>query len=316
MVTLLKILLLVTVAYEAGGKDNNVDLFKPPRPLLKKQSARTKSKSGLPSSNKLNIKLFPIIYRPEVKQWVRFFSQNPSSYMRVWLKRAYRYFPLMEDILQAKGLPKELVAMTLIESNLSGKAVSSAQAVGYWQFIKPTGLQFGLQINGWIDERRDFQKSTEAASRYLYFLYKEFSDWLLSMSAYNMGEVRLRALIKKHRTNNFWILYKKADFPKETALYIPKILAAARIVKNPGAYGLNEFSVLSPHQYDVFFTPGGIDLQKMSSETKIPLSTLKMLNPGLKSYTIPKSIAFHPIRVPKGSGLLISKWLDKHKKVY
>ena len=147
----------------------------------------------------------------------------------------------MEEIFKSRGLPKDLVSMSLVESSLSPKAVSSAQAVGYWQFIKPTGLEFGLRINHWIDERRDFQKSTQAAAKYLYKLYGEFEDWLLSMSAYNMGEARLRRLIKKYQTKNFWILYKKSDFPKETALYVPKILAAAHIVKNPELYGLNDF---------------------------------------------------------------------------
>ena len=234
--------------------------------------------------------------------------------MRLWLKRSYRYFPVMEEILQSRGLPKELAAMTLVESNLSSKAVSSAQAVGYWQFIKPTALRFGLQINSWIDERQDFQKSTQAAAKYLYWLYEEFGDWLLSMSAYNMGEDRLRKLIKKYQTKNFWILYKKTDFPKETALYVPKILAAALIVKNPELYGLNEFQILMPYRYDVFFTPGGTNLQQMSLDTRISLKELKILNPDLKGHIIPKFISLHPMRVPKGSGLLVSKWLDKRKK--
>lgn len=261
----------------------------------------------------LYLKPFPIIYKPEVKRWIHFFSQD-SFYLKLWLKRSYRYFPLMEGIFQSYGLPKELVSMSLVESSLSSQAVSSAQAVGYWQFIKPTGLEFGLRINYWIDERRDFQKSTKAAARYLYRLYEEFGDWLLSMSAYNMGETRLRALITKHQTNNFWILYKKSDFPRETALYIPKVLATAHIIRRPSLYGLTDFSVLPPYKYDIFFTPGGTNLKRMSLATKISLKEIRNLNPDLKSNIIPKTIAFHQVRVPKGSGLLISRWLDKQKK--
>ena len=265
-------------------------------------------------SRGLHLKPFPIIYNPEIKRWILFFSQANSPYIKVWLKRSYRYFPLMQNILLSRGLPKELAAMTLIESNLSPKAVSSSQAVGYWQFIKPTGLEFGLKINTWIDERQDFQKSTLAATKYLYKLYEEFEDWLLAMSAYNMGEARLRKLIKKHETKNFWLLYKKPDFPRETALYVPKILAVSHIIKNPARYGWSEFQILTPHRYDVFFTPGGTNLKKMSSDTQISLAQLKTLNPDLKSHTIPKFIPHHQIRVPKGSGLQISKWLDKQKK--
>ncbi len=276
------------------------------------QSKNTDLKSS--PSRGLYIKPFPVIHRPEVKRWLHAFSQSYPSYMKLWIKRSYRYFPLMEKILQSKGLPKELAAMTLIESSLSSKAVSSAQAVGYWQFIKPTGIRFGLRINDWIDERMDFQKSTQAASRYLYQLYEEFGDWLLVMSAYNMGEGRLKKLIQKYQTKNFWILYKKSDFPKETALYVPKILAAVYIVKNPELYNLSEFSILTPYKYEIFFTPGGTNLQEMSSKANISLNQLKTLNPDLKSHIIPKSIVLHPMRIPQGTGLLISKWLDKNKK--
>ena len=263
---------------------------------------------------KLAIKPFPKIYNPEVKRWISLFSQNHSSYLKLWLKRSYRYFPLMKQIFSSYDLPKELVSMSLVESSLSAQAVSSAQAVGYWQFIKSTGLEFGLKINHWIDERQDFEKSTQAAASYLYQLYLEFEDWLLAMSAYNMGENRLRKLSQKYQTKNFWKLYKKPDFPRETALYIPKILAVNHILKNPSAYGLSEFVILSPYRYDIFFIPGGSSLKKLSFETKIPLTELKKLNPSLKKHKIPTYIASHPIRIPKGKGKLFSNWLDKQNK--
>lgn len=280
----------------------------PPLKLKEKNPNKNQLRKG-----GLYLKPFPVVYKPEVQRWIRFFSHDPY-YLKLWLKRSYRYFPLMEEIFKSRGLPKELVSMSLVESSLSPRAVSSAQAVGYWQFIRPTALAFGLRINHWIDERRDFQKSTVAAARYLYRLYEEFEDWLLSMSAYNMGEARLRKLIRKYQTKNFWLLYRKPDFPRETALYVPKILAAAHIVRQPELYGLQDFPVLTPYRYDVFFTPGGTDLRKMSAGANIPLKEIKTLNPDLKSYIIPQNIPFHQVRVPKGSGLLVSRWLDKQKK--
>ena len=262
-------------------------------------------------TEKKPIKPFPKIYNSEVNRWVLFFSQKQSPYMRLWLKRSYRYFPLMESILKSKNLPKELVYMTLIESSLSSKAVSSAQAVGYWQIIKPTALRFGLRVNSWIDERQDFQKSTQAASQYLDLLYNEFEDWLLAMAAYNMGESRLRGLIEKYQTKRFWRLYKKPDFPRETALYVPKVLAAAHIIKNPENYGLDEFQILTPYSYDIFYTPGGINLKQMFLGAQLSLNDLKALNPDLKTDSLPPFISSHSIRIPQGSGLLISNWLDK-----
>lgn len=255
---------------------------------------------------------FPVIYNQEVERWIQHFSR--SSYFKLWLKRSYRYFPIMEEILRLEGLPTELTYMTLVESSLSPRAKSPARAVGYWQFIPITGRRFGLRINHWIDERQDFRKSTFAAGKYLRFLYNKFNDWLLAMSAYNMGEVRLEKIIKKHKTKNFWFLAKRPDFPKETALYVPKILAAGQIIKRPELYGLSEFQILLPYSYDIFFTPGGIDLERMFLETKIPLRELQKLNPDLKSHKIPKSISLHQLRIPKGSGLKISKWLDRQGK--
>jgi len=260
------------------------------------------------------VKPFPIIVNDSVYRWIYIFTQNKEShYIKTWLKRSYRYFPVMKHILKENQIPEELVYMTLIESSLSSKAVSSAQAVGYWQFIKPTALTFGLRINSWLDERKDFEKSTKAASRYLLKLYQEFDDWLLTMAAYNMGETRLLKLIKKYDTQNFWALRRKPDFPKETSLYVPKILAAHLIMKNPGHYGFHQFSVLPPYRYDVFYAQGGLDLKKFCREIKVPCAELKKLNPELTKAKIPKTIYHHQIRVPKGMGFKISKWLEKQK---
>jgi len=259
------------------------------------------------------VKPFPKIHNPEVKRWIEFFSENPDSYLKLWLKKSYRYFPMMQKILSSQGLPKELAAMSAVESSFSSHAVSHAHAVGYWQFIRSTGLDFGLRINHWIDERRDFEKSTRAAGLYLSKLYKEFDDWLLAMSAYNMGEKRLRFLIKQYDSQNFWTLYKKPNFPRETALYIPKILASSHLLKYPSNYGLTEFVILTPYEYDTFYSPGGLNLKELAENTGLSLKKLKQLNPDLKTGEIPKSIASHPIRIPKGKGLLVSHFLDKRK---
>ena len=256
----------------------------------------------------VQMKRFPFIYNREVKRWVQFFSKS-EHFMSLWLSRSYRYFPLMKKILKNQGLPEELAYMTLIESSLSSSAVSSAQAVGYWQFIKPTALRFHLVVNDWLDERQDFEKSTRAASKYLMNLYLEFKSWPLSLAAYNMGEGRLRRLIQKHKTGNFWILARKSDFPKETAQYIPKILAAGHIMKSPESYGFTQFSILQPHEYDLFYIPGGTDMKNLADKVNTSFKELKTLNPGLKTHHIPKTISNHKIRIPKGTAPLLSAWL-------
>ena len=252
----------------------------------------------------------PLVYNGEVHRWVYVFTQPQSSYMKTWLARSYRYLPNMKRALRAKGLPENLAYMTLVESSLSSHAVSSAKAVGYWQFIKPTALRFGLQVNDWIDERRDFQKSTRAAGEYLYELYQQFRDWPLTLAAYNMGEHRLSRLMKKHRLDNFWALARKPDFPRETAYYVPKVLAVIRIMKSPARYGFHQFKILLPYEYDVFYVPGGTRLRELAKQASIPYKKLSFLNPELKTDHIPPYVQNHRLRVPKGSGGLISAWLQ------
>ena len=138
-----------------------------------------------------------------MEQWIRVFQSSYSDRFRSWLERSYRYVPMMKKIFLSQGLPADLVYMAMIESGFLPYAVSSAQAVGYWQFIQPTALRFGLRKNHWLDERRDFEKSTYAASQYLLFLYKQFDNWYLAAAAYNMGEQKLSRLIQKHKTKNF-----------------------------------------------------------------------------------------------------------------
>ena len=256
-------------------------------------------------------KQLPLIYNREVKKWINTFTHSQPSYVKTWLARSYRYLPEMKFTLKEKGLPEELAYITLIESSLSSQATSRAQAVGYWQFIQGTARRYGLRMNSWLDERRDFKKSTLAASSYLKELYLLFDDWLLTLAAYNMGENRLQRLIKKHQTKDFWKLSKKHDFPKETAQYVPKILAVISIMKSPSRYGFNRFAVLSPYRYDIFYAPGGTDFNRFLKDKKLSHKQFKALNPGLKKLSLPHFVDNHPIRLPKGKGALLSLWLSE-----
>ena len=255
-------------------------------------------------------KRFPFIYNREVQMWIQVFSSD-KGIMSLWPARSARYFPLMQRILKSRGLPPELACVTLVESGLSASAVSPAHAVGYWQFIEPTARRFQLTVNDWLDERRDFEKSARAAARYLEVLDMEFDDWPLSLAAYNMGEARLRRLIQKYKTRDFWRLSRKRDFPRETAQYVPKVFAASHISKSPENWGLTQFSVLKPYQYDLFYAPGGTDLKTLAKQTGSALAELKALNPELKTGRIPKNIPNHRVRLPKGTAPLFSAYLEK-----
>ena len=257
-----------------------------------------------------------MIYNQEVQRWIVFFTKKPTPHLNTWLTRSYRYLPYMKKVLRSKNLPVELAYMTLIESNLHPHAVSKAKAVGYWQFIPSTARRFHLKITPWLDERKNFQKSTEAASRYLETLYLEFQSWTLALAAYNMGEKRLRSLIKKYESKDFWLLSKKIDFPKESSQYVPKVLAAIHIMKSPARYGFNQFQILLPYKYDIFYIPGGTHLKNLSKHTSISIHKLSQLNPELNKASIPFNIQNYPLRIPKGTGALISLWLKKKKSFF
>ncbi len=253
----------------------------------------------------------PVTYNKKVQYWIKQF-QGPRKYgFRIWLNRSYRYLPQMRAILKQRGLPQDLAYISIIESGLNSKAVSHANAVGYWQFISSTGERFGLKKDWWIDERHDFFKSTDAASRYLSTLYKIFDSWYLTAAAYNMGENRLQRLIKKYKTKNFWVLSKKRGFPKETREYIPKLLATIMIAKAPKLYGFKNLKPKRPYKYEYFFAPGGTDLNLLSRFMGFSKKYFKRLNPALKYNLVPQKISGYWIRIPKGHAPNASRFIRR-----
>lgn len=251
----------------------------------------------------------PITYNVRVKQWITYFQGSGRKWYRDRLERSHRYLPSMKKVLKDRGLPQDLAFISMIESGFSPHAVSTAQAVGYWQFINSTAERYGLKISWWLDERRDFQKSTTAAARYLGDLYKMFGSWYLTAAAYNMGEGRLKRLIAKHKTNNYWVLSKKPDFPKETRDYIPKMLAAMLIGKVPDLYGFTNVTPAEPYRYEYFYVPGGTDLINMASHLGVQPSMLQKLNPELTKGFVPSTIRNHRIRIPSGYTIAVSNYI-------
>lgn len=268
------------------------------------------SYASVPSSKNQHSLRFdiPITYNAKVSQWVKYFQTRGKKWFQVWLDRSQQYIPHIHRLLDQQGLPRDLSYLAMIESGYSSQAVSTASAVGYWQFILPTAKQYGLQHSWWIDERRDIIKSTWAASRYLSDLKKQFGSWYLAASAYNMGETRLKKLISKYNTKDFWILSQKPDFPKETRDYIPKLIAATMIAKAPKLYGFREPSG-KVQEYNYFYVPGGTDLFRLAEHLKIDRKTMTKLNPELIHGVIPKEVTSHRIRIPQGSAKQVALYL-------
>lgn len=239
-----------------------------------------------------------------VTKWINYFQGRGRKFMETYLRRSARYLPMMKNVLRENGLPEELVYIALIESGFSPIAHSHANAVGYWQFIRSTGRRFGLAVNPLIDERRDPVLSTRAAAEYFKALYSLFGSWHLAMSAYNVGENRVKRAVTKHQTRDLWVLIKKRRaLPPETKNYVPKFIAATLIAQDPKAYGFTDIDYEDPLSYDTVELKEPISLVKLSANLNVDIDEMKLLNPKFRSDYVPITHGTETtVRIPVGRG--------------
>ncbi len=179
----------------------------------------------------------PVVVNPKVEFWINYFTGKGRKYFEKYLARGRYFIPAISKILKANNMPQDLVYLAMMESGFNNIAKSHAKAVGPWQFIKPTGVRYGMVVDYWLDERRDTKRSTMAAIAYLRELQQEFGSWELAFAGYNAGENKVRRAIMKYRVNDFWELSKYKFFRPETRDYVPKIFAAAILTKNAEMFG-------------------------------------------------------------------------------
>ncbi len=242
----------------------------------------------------------PIVINEKVEYFVRYFQTNLRNNFANWLARSEKYIPFMRELLRENGLPEDLVYLAMIESGFNPYAYSRSKAMGPWQFIYPTGKKYGLKVNWWVDERRDPEKSTIAAARYLKDLYDMFECWYLAAAGYNAGENKIANGMKRYRTEDFWELTKYRYLKQETKHYVPQMIAAALIAKEPEKYGFIGIEYQEPLRYDKVKVPPGIDLRIIAKACEIPLDALKELNPELRRWCTPPDVAEYEIKIPFG----------------
>ncbi len=257
----------------------------------------------------------PVTYNRRVAYWLQFFQTRGHVWFREWLEKATKYMPFIQKELRQAGLPGDLAFMVMIESGFDAYARSHAEAVGPWQFIKPTGQRYGLTVNWWIDERRDFKKSTQAAIRYLRDLYSEFGSWYLVAASFNMGENGLRRQMQKNGSRDFWQLSQLGALPQETVDYVPKIIAAMLIAKAPSLYGFRELARMEALEYDLAVLTGGTDLNRLADHLGVTRKSLKDLNAELILGYIPMQVEKHYVRVPRGSQQMIMSFVQGNRSV-
>lgn len=256
----------------------------------------------------------PVTYNSSVSRWIKYYQTSGQSMFKRWLERSYKYFPMIKRELERNKLPKDLAYMVMIESGFAPHATSHADAVGPWQFIESTANRYGLRTLWWLDERRDFKKSTLAAIRYMNDLYTEFESWYLVAASYNMGENGLRRIIQKHKTKDYWKLIELKALPAETAEYVPKLLSAMLVAKAPSLYGFRSLRTLEPVEYQVINAPGGTRLDDLADYLGVTHQSLREINTELKLGFVPKEAPVHPIHVPHGALRLAKQFIAQFTK--
>jgi hypothetical protein len=197
---------------------------------------------------KLEMPDLPVRWDPRVVRYLEFFKNDPRGHaiLAKWIQRSGRYQDSIRKILKRKGIPEDLIWLSMLESSFDPNARSRAGAVGLWQFTPETGKLYGLEKSRKRDPRRSVVAATEAAADFLSDLYGRFGSWDLAMAAYNMGYGGTLSAVRKYNTNDFWMLSKlEGAVPWETTLYVPKILAVAIASKNLAIFGF-ENVVLEP----------------------------------------------------------------------
>jgi len=306
-------------ADELGSSDPYGDL---PQPL---HSSRPRvSASGLPLGEdgspperlvtpepwvaRLSLPNIPVQLEQRTLEYVKFYrdSERGRALAESWARKAGRYVPAIQAELARAGLPTDLVWMSLIESGHNPTIRSPAGAAGLWQFIPETARCYGLTVDRWVDERLDPLRSTQAAASYLRDLETRFGSWELAMAAYNMGHGGLSRSVRRYNTNDFWRLVRlEAAVPWETALYVPKILAIAIVMKNKREFGLGDVPVDPALSFDTILVPGGVPLAEIASRVSLPAEALAAMNPHLLGSLTPpagpgEAARLWPVHIPRG----------------
>jgi membrane-bound lytic murein transglycosylase D len=242
----------------------------------------------------------PIVVNDAVLKVLATFQGQLSEIIGRGLARSGRYVPMIQRIFREEGIPTDLAQVALIESSFLPKARSNKAAHGIWQFMPRTGRQYGLTSNTVVDERSDPEKATRAAARYLSYLYELFDDWYLALAAYNAGEGKVLRAQERTGLNDFWQLAASGALRAQTQNYVPAVIAATLIAKNPEHYG---FDVVyeSPLEYETIRLNRPVRLRDLATAEELDLEELERLNPELKTGITPRQPEGYELKIPTGT---------------
>ncbi len=250
----------------------------------------------------------PLVINDAVASYISYFSSTSKGHGTIVasLRRAGRYKEMIQRILAEEGVPQDLIYQAVAESGFQPQIVNARSgAAGMWQFMPFNGA-YGLERNGWVDERFDPEKATHAYAREIKKNYNQLGDWLLAMAAYDWGAGNVQRAVQRTGYADFWELYRRNNLPQETKNYVPIILAAAIMAKNPAQYGLTDVRPDPPVLIDTVTTHSAVDLHLVSDIVNAPLEELAGLNPGLLRMTTPPEDTYD-LHLPAGTRDLFLK---------
>ena len=244
----------------------------------------------------------PVVYNSAVRHWIKYFLGRGRESFRRYTERSGRYAPILGEMLEKEGLPRDLVFLAMAESGFRNEAKSWAKAVGPWQFMSYTGRKYGLHIDWFVDERRDPLKATRAAAAYLRKLRSDFTSWELAFAAYNAGEGKMMKAQRRYGTEDFWKIRRGRYLKRETRNYVPKIMALAVIGKNLKSFGLEDISFRDPLDFDLVTIGGGQDLVTLAEAVGVDFKEIRRLNPEILRWFTPPWAETYELRLPPGMG--------------
>lgn len=243
----------------------------------------------------------PLVINDYVTGYISYFSNRGHGTLAHAFARSGRYKQMIQKILAEEGVPQDLIYQAIAESGFQPQALNARSgAGGMWQFMPSSGSVYGLTRNGWVDERFDPEKSTRAYAKYMKYLYNQLGDWYLVMAAYDWGAGNVQRAVQRTGYADFWELYRRNNLPGETKSYVPEILAAIIIDRNPKQYGFDTVALDPPIVTDSVTTDYSVDLRLVADIVEAPVQTIVGLNPALLRMATPPEQEFQ-LHLPAGT---------------
>ena len=256
--------------------------------------------------------VIPLIFNKEIRNKIELYVCKRPRTSSIILGLSQYYFPWMREIFDQYDVPEELIYLTIVESALNPNAVSRAGATGIWQFMYRTGKAYQLEVNTFVDDRRDPFKATDAAARHLRDLHNIFNDWGLAISAYNCGAGGVRkAIARSGGKTDFWGV--KPFLPRETQNYFPYYVAALYLVNYHNEHGIPFAELTIPFAVDTVMVKKELHLQQVAEVLEVDLEELKILNPQYKRLIIPAYNNPYPLRLKNAD---ILRFIELEDSVY